>query len=320
VRAAIMVEPGHIEMGIVAPPAPGPMQVLVQVKGCGVCASNLPLWEGRAWFQYPLAPGQGGHEGWGRIVKIGSAVAEWRAGDRVAFLSNHAYAEYDVADADSLVPLPPELEGQPFPGEPLGCAINVFRRSDLQAGQRVAIIGIGFLGALLTRLASSAGARVIAISRRSFALETARRFGAADTVRLDEPRDVVQQVMHLTEGEGCARVIEAVGRQEALDLATALTATRARLVIAGYHQDGLRQVDMQTWNWRGLDVINAHERDPRVYQAGMRAAIDAVRNGQLDPRPLYTEFPLERLGDAFRAMQTRPEGFVKALVIPGLNT
>ena len=47
-------------------------------------------------------------------------------------------------------------------------------------------------------------------------------------------------------------------------------------MIAGYHQDGLRQVNMQLWNWRGIDVINAHERDPRVYISGMHAAANAI--------------------------------------------
>jgi len=58
------------------------------------------------------------------------------------------------------------LDGLPFPGEPLGCAMNIFRRSGIRRGDTVAIIGIGFLGALLVQLAAGAGARVIAISRR----------------------------------------------------------------------------------------------------------------------------------------------------------
>ena len=45
---------------------------------------------------------------------------------------------------------------------------------------------------------------------------------------------------------------------------------------------------MQLWNWRGLDVINAHERDPEVYVEGMREAVEAVAAGRLDPSPLYT--------------------------------
>jgi hypothetical protein len=57
----------------------------------------------------------------------------------------------------------------------------------------------------------------------------------------------------------------------AADLAGELCAERGRLVIAGYHQDGMRQVNVQLWNWRGIDVINAHERDPQAYVDGMRA-------------------------------------------------
>ena len=79
-------------------------------------------------------------------------------GDRVATLSGKSYAEYDVARADMAVRLPPELAGRPFPGEPIGCAMNIFRRSDVRAGDTVAIVGIGFLGAILTRLATDAGA------------------------------------------------------------------------------------------------------------------------------------------------------------------
>jgi hypothetical protein len=89
-----------------------------------------------------------------------------------------------------------------------------------------------------------------------------------------------------------------------------------RLVIAGYHQDGQRQINMQLWNWRGLDVFNAHERDPQVYVRGIREALDAVVSHHLDPTPLYTHrYPLARLRDAFRAQRDKPEGFVKALVI-----
>ena len=63
-------------------------------------------------------------------------------------------------------------------------------------------------------------------------------------------------------------MIEAVGKQWPLDLAAELTREGGRLVIAGYHQDGPRQVNMQLWNWRGFDVANAHERDPQVAVRG----------------------------------------------------
>jgi threonine dehydrogenase-like Zn-dependent dehydrogenase len=195
--------------------------------------------------------------------------------------------------------------------------MNIFRRADIRAGQTVAIVGIGFLGAILTRLATDAGARVIAISRRAFSLQVARQMGAAETIPMDDHYAIIGQVKALTGGQFCERVIEAVGKAWPLDLAAELTAERGKLVIAGYHQDGPRQVNVQLWNWRGIDVINAHERDPAVYAQGVREAVDAVVAGRLDPTPLYTHvYPLAQLGEALDATRDRPDGFLKALVIP----
>ena len=289
--------------------------MLVRLEGSGVCASNLTPWAGPDWMSFPTEPGALGHEGWGVIEAIGDGVEALAVGDRVAALSYKAYAEYDLAEAEAVVRLPAALAQQPFPGEPLGCAMNIFRRSEIAAGQTVAIVGIGFLGALLTRLASAAGARVIAISRRPYALDVARAMGAAETIPMHDHDAIIGQVKELTGGVWCDRVIEAVGKQWPLDLAGEVTRERGRLILAGYHQDGPRQVNMQLWNWRGLDVINAHERDPKVYLQGIRAAVDAVASGRLDPRPLYTHrFPLHRLDEALNATRDRPDGFLKAVV------
>src|SRR5215210_3021675 len=291
-RAAVVTGPGKVRVDDVARPEPGPGQVRLRLAGSGVCASNLTPWAGPEWMRFPTEPGALGHEGWGVIDALGAGVEGLQAGQPVAALSYHAYAEYDVADADAVVPLPDALAGQPFPGEPLGCAMNIFRRSEIAAGQTVAIVGIGFLGAILTRLASEAGARVIAISRRPYALEVARGMGAAETIPMQDHGAIIGQVKELTGGVWCDRVIEAVGKQWPLDLAAELTRERGRLIVAGYHQDGSRQVNMQLWNWRGLDVINAHERDPKIYIRGIRDAVDAVASGRLDAALLYTHtFP-----------------------------
>jgi threonine dehydrogenase-like Zn-dependent dehydrogenase len=314
-QAAVLAGPGQVRLQDVARPEPGPGQVRLRLEGCGVCASNLTPWEGPEWMQFPTPPGDLGHEGWGTVDALGEGVTGFRPGDRVAALSYKSYAQYDLVDQDKLVRLPESLAGQPFPGEPLGCAMNIFARSDIQAGQTVAIIGIGFLGAILCRLASEAGARVIAISRRASSLELARRMGATEVIPMEDHHAIIEQVKTLTDGQFCDRVIEAVGKQWPLDLAAELTRERGKLVVAGYHQDGPRQVNMWLWNWRGIDVINAHERDPQVYMAGIRAAIEAVASGRLDPRPLYTHrFPLEKLDQALNATRDRPDGFVKALV------
>ncbi|MEX2583479.1 MAG: zinc-binding dehydrogenase [Gemmatimonadota bacterium] len=316
-RAAVLEAPGDAQVCEVELPEPRAGQVRIRLEGTGVCASNLAPWAGQPWFEYPFEPGAPGHEGWGTVDAVGAGVRGLEQGQRVAALSSHAYAAFDLAEASQVVPLPPALDGRPFPGEPLGCAMNIFRRSRIASGQTVAIVGVGFLGALLTRLAANAGARVIGISRRPFALEVARRFGAHETIGMVDHHRVVEQVAELTDGAFCDRVIEAVGKQRPLDLAGEITRERGTLVIAGYHQDGSRQVNMQLWNWRGLDVVNAHERDPAIYVRGMREAVAAVTSGALEPDELYTHtFPLERLGEALDATRDRPDGFLKALVTP----
>ena len=315
-RAAVLIAAGKLKIEEVPLPEPGPGQVRVCLEGSGVCASNLTPWEGPEWMHFPTEPGALGHEGWGVVDRVGEGVSDFEPGKRVAGLSGHAYAQYDVANASDLVKLPEALGDLDLPLEPFGCAFNIFRRGDIQAGQTVAIVGIGFLGAILAKLASDAGARVIAISRRHESLDLARRMGAVETIPMDDHWQIISQMRELTGGRFCDRVIEAVGKQWPLDLAAELTREGGRLVIAGYHQDGPRQVNMQLWNWRGLDVINAHERDPAVAVQGMREAVEAIENGLIDPNMLITHrYPLERLGEALDAARDRPDGFVKAVVL-----
>ena len=314
-NAAVLRAPGTMTTEQVARPAPGPGEVRLRLEGCGVCASNVEPWEGQPWSTFPGEPGGMGHESWGMVDALGAGVTGVKVGDRVTALSGRSYAEYDVVAADRLVVLPPALAGQPFPGEPLGCAMNIFRRSDVEAGQWVAIVGIGFLGAVLTRLATQAGARVIAISRREESLDLARRFGANEGVPMHDHGAIIARVMALTNGRGCERVIEAVGKQWPLDLAGELVAEGGKLIVAGYHQDGPRQVSMQMWNWKGIDVVNAHERSPAVQMRGLREGVEAVASGRVDLAPLLTHrFPLDRLGDALAATRDKPGGFVKAIV------
>jgi threonine dehydrogenase-like Zn-dependent dehydrogenase len=165
----------------------------------------------------------------------------------------------------------------------------------------------------LTQLASATGTRVIALGRRGFALELSKQMGAANTATLDD--HAIEKIKSLTSGKFCDVVVECTGKQQPLDIAGEITRERGRLVIAGYHQDGSRRINMQLWNWRGLDVINAHERDARIYTDGIRQAVRAVEAELLNPAPLYTHFfALEQLGDALTTAVQRPDGFMKAVI------
>jgi threonine dehydrogenase-like Zn-dependent dehydrogenase len=316
-RAAVLIAPGWTQVTSIEVGAPAAGQVRVAVGGCGVCGSNVPVWQGRPWFEYPLAPGAPGHEAWGRVEAVGDDVDGLQSGDAVALLADDAFVESIVVPATAAVALPASLDGALFPGEALGCAFNVAARAQFAPGQSVAVVGVGFLGAVVAALAKAAGAQVVAVSRRSFALDMARTMGADEVVSFTDDGAAVDQVRNATGGDLCDVVVEAVGAQASLDLAGELTDTGGRLVIAGFHQGGRRTVDLQLWNWRGIDVINAHERDPAVALGGIRRAADAIAVGTLDPTPLYTDvFPLDGLGDAMTAVVDRPDGFMKALVCP----
>ena len=160
-RAAVVAAPRRLTAVAVPLPEPSDGEVLVRLEGCGVCASSLPLWEGRPWFEYPLAPGAPGHEGWGVDVESGAPVA---------LLSERSFTDYESVPRGLVVPLPTELAERPFPGEALGCAVNVFARSGVGPGATVAIVGGGFLGLLLVQLCLAAGAETLLFSRRESAL------------------------------------------------------------------------------------------------------------------------------------------------------
>jgi D-arabinose 1-dehydrogenase-like Zn-dependent alcohol dehydrogenase len=179
-RAAVIAGSQKTEIYEAVIPEPSAHEVRVKIEGCGVSSSNIPLWEGRNWFNYPRNAGAPGREAWGRIDAVGREVKDLSPGDRVTMLSYHAFAEYDLARADEVAPLPHSLMGKPFPGEALAGAMNVFRRAGVAPNENVAVIGVGFLGALLTQLAARAGARVIAVSRRPFAMDVARKMGRRD--------------------------------------------------------------------------------------------------------------------------------------------
>jgi threonine dehydrogenase-like Zn-dependent dehydrogenase len=307
VKAAVLVAPRRIEVREVAAPEPGPGQVLVRIEGCGVCGSNLEIWEGRPWFTYPLAPGAPGHEGWGIVEARGPGAEAVAIGARVGFLSARAFAECDVASVDEVVTLPGELAGMPFPGEPLACAVNVVEAAGIAARDRVAVVGCGFLGLNVVALAAARGAEVTALNRRPEGLAAAREAGAVRAVSLDQAGGLPAYF---------DVAVEAAGRQDTLEAAGRLPREEGTLVIAGFHQDGRRTVDLGSWNWRALHLVNGHRRDPRAYVAGMREAIRLVTQGVLDPTPLYTHrFRLAHAAAAFEALAERPRGFVKGLVL-----
>ncbi len=290
-------------------PSPDAGEVVVRIRSCGVCGSDLNAWRGVPGIQYPLPPGAPGHETVGEVVGLGPDVASPRVGEVVTGLMWNGFAELGVARADDLVVLPPALASSGLLGEPLACAMNVIRRSAIGPGDRIAIVGFGYLAALVVQLLPPEVGGWLALSRREDSRALALRLGA------EAAYDFSHVPAELWDSFGV--VIEAAGVQQTLDYATWLTAYGGRLVIAGYHADGPRTVNMQSWNWKGIDVINAHERQTWVYVGALREALALVLTRPLGFESLETHaWALEQAVEAFRFAEERPSGFVKGVLRP----
>jgi threonine dehydrogenase-like Zn-dependent dehydrogenase len=320
-RSATLMEPRRFRIDALETPVPGEGEVLLKVRGCGVCGSDMGPWKGIQGLEYPMKPGAPGHEVFGTVAALGLGVEGLEAGDPVTALTYRAYSEYDVARAADVVPLPPALADRVVLGEPVACAVNVSHRAGVKEGDVVVLLGTGFLGALLLQLLKNPGApspsrpsKIITISRRRLSEEMAERLGVDESLTYED--DVHNRIGAVTGGQMADVVIEATGKQRPLDLGGELTRVRGRLIVAGYHQDGPRTVNMQLWNWRGIDVVNAHERDPEIYRRGMEEGVRLLASGGLDLGPLLTHsFPLPDINAAFRTAEERPAGFLKSVVL-----
>lgn len=281
--------------------------MLVKISACGVCGSDVNAWVGVPGIEYPLAPGAPGHETTGTVAAVGPGVDSAWCGQRVTGLMWNGFAEYGIAETANLVVLPREVPE--ILGEPLACAANVVRRASIRPGDDVAIVGFGYLAALVVQCLPDSHAPWIAVARRESSRELAIRLGAAAAYDFAEIRPDAWDHFPV--------VIEATGAQQPLDFATWLTAYAGRLVIAGYHADGPRTVNMQSWNWKGLDVINAHEREPARYVEALQGVMPRVLCSEIRTQALHThDWSLADVAAAFAATEVHPPGFTKALVRP----
>ena len=205
-RAVVATAPGKLELVERPIPTPGPGQVRIEVEACGVCHSDSATVEGFAGVPYPRVPG---HEVVGRIDALGDGVQGWTVGQRVGvgFLAGEdgtcpscrrgdavtcqnpvitgmttdgGYAEIMLAEARGLVQVPEDMAAAE--AAPLLCAglttFNALRNSGAQAGDVVAIHGLGGLGHLGVQFARKMGFHTVAIARGANKAELALSLGA----------------------------------------------------------------------------------------------------------------------------------------------
>lgn len=295
---------------------PGEGEVLVRIGTCGVCASELHPWmDGVSNYPYRF-----GHEPVGVVEKVGPGVDGLSEGDRVTGLFQKAFSDLCIAREEEILRVPDGVEDESALGEPLACLVNAQRRTPIQLADRVALIGLGYMGLGLLQLMKLRGpSKIVAIDIREEARAKATELGADEVYH---PSDVPQEYF-LTEfqdwdsGRGLDVVVEASGSQPGLTLAGKLVRAHGVLSILGYHQGGDRQVDVQMWNWKAIDVVNAHVRRREDLMESMRIGLALEEKGLIDLGSLVTHrFGLDEVDQAYAALRDKPSGFIKAIVRP----
>ncbi len=310
-KVALVVAPGRWEIADEPLPRPGPNEVVVEVHACGVCTYDLHVF--RSSDAYPLRLG---HEPSGLVAEVGAQVTGIVVGDRVTGRLHPSFAEHVLARPEDLVILPDSVPFHSGLGEPLAVLVEAERRSKVELGDKVAVVGLGFMGLAFTRLLRLRGASlIVGIDPRADAREAGLTSGADQVFTPDALPDEYR----LTRFEdwqtqrGFDLVVEASGSQAGLTLAGELVRAHGTLSILGSHDSRVVQVGM--WNWKAIDVVNAHIRDHARLMSSMQVGVGLIATGRLSLQPLITHrYRLGQISAAFSDLAEKPPGFVKAVI------
>ena len=264
-KALLLTAPSRLELVDAPDPRPAEGEVLVRVRACGICGSDIHGWDGSTGRRRP--PLIMGHEASGEIAAVGPKVTAWKAGDRVTFDStiycgecapcragrvnlcenrrvlgvapveysqDGAFAEFAAMPARILYRLP---DGLSFPHaamvEPVSIAIHAVQRVKVAPTDTAVVVGSGMIGLFVVQALRWAGAkRIIAIDLEAKRLDLARELGATDTIQSDQA-DVAAEVARLTGGNGADLAFEVVGISPTLQLALACLRKGGSAVLVG---------------------------------------------------------------------------------------
>ena len=322
-KAAVLEEKRRFAIKEVPEPVLDSDEVLIKVQYCGICGSDLHIFNEGAG----VGPG---HEFSGDIVEMGSDVKGWSLGDRVAVepmiscgecfwcrqgdlgLCEQYYVElikykgafstHAKAKAYNLHRLPAELSYEYGAiVEPTTCAVHAVTLSGMKEGDSVAVLGLGPIGQLVARVARAWGAKAVygtEVSRPRIDMAG----GALDEVIDATSTNPVDRILELTGGVGPDIVFECTG-SVATSLQSVLLARKAgTIVVAAICFDPVL-VPFSSIVLKGLTVKGSHCFSPGEYAT----ALNLIRDGKVDVDPLLQcKMPLDDINKAFE-MATRGE-------------
>jgi L-iditol 2-dehydrogenase len=326
-RAGMLYGPRDLRIEETDAPEMSERQVLIRVRNCGVCPSDVRAYTGeRAGGRYPRTLG---HEWCGDVVAVGAAVDEFRPGDRVVpdwrvvcgqchycrrgifnYCRNLAhgvmrggFCELGVAPPCNLRRIP---DGVSYRAacftEPLACCLNGIARNRIRPGMDVAIVGAGQIGLMHLQLAKLHGGCVIVCDTIEARLEKARELGA-DVVICPGREDASARVGELTEGRGVDAVVVAVGAPPAIELGLQLAGINATVnLFAGTYPPATIPLDPNLIHYKQLELVGSHDFTPHDFTT----ALGLLARGAVRVEPLISHvLPLERLQEAFEMVTER---------------
>lgn len=338
-KAAIYLGLSAIGIQEVDVPMPPPGYVLIEMKACGICGSDLHQYLGR-WRQPPVA---GGHEVSGVVAALGENVSRVKVGERVAVEgtyncaecrycrvglynlcenwagtsagSHSGFAEYVVAHERSCFVLPQTLSfEQGALVEPLAVGYRVLHRSGASSQDDLLIIGAGTIGLACLLAARACGVRSVTVAARyDHQALLARELGADHVLRVPR-QDVPAEVRRLTGGLGADVVIEATASADGFDQAMNAARGRGRVVLTGSYTSPL-EVDLQPLVLKELTITSSMCYGYSGMRKDYEWSIELIASGKVPVEKLVTQrFALAAIQQAFAAAADKSSGAVKVLV------
>ena len=324
-KAAVYKGRRRLSVEDVSTPSPGPDQVLVRVKYCAICGTDV-----HGFIYDAVPPGTVlGHEYCGTIAEVGSGVRGWTVGDRVvggggsappgvgnvvrtdprynfrtmgfAGKPLRAYAEYVVMEGWEPVAIPDGVSDEAAAlCEPCAVAVHAVRISDLRLGDTVAVLGGGPIGLFCLQTARAAGAGKVFVSEPAPARQEAARLLGADAVIDPLQDDVVERVVSLTGGIGPDVVFDCAGAASTLDQAMNMVRRGGQVVLVAlaWEKTAVLPVD---WIAREIKLQASFSSLPEDW----RIALDLMRSGKVSVAPMLSEdsfIPLEDIQQAFESL------------------
>ena len=329
--------PGELSLADLPDPRPGPGEVLLRVRDCGICGSDLHA----AKLGMTLMPDSVlGHEFSGTIAELGEGVEGWRVGDRVVPLPYHAcgtcdrcrggegmfcpamramgfgdlqgaYAEYALSVPSSLLRLPESVSFRLGAlVEPLAVGLHAVRNGNVPKGGAAIVMGAGPIGLVTALWLKRLGAGCVVVSEPSEGRRAMAERMGADAV-VDPGREDPAGAVRAIAGREPDVIFECVGVPGTINDAIQLCPIQGRVVVAGAcgEQDTffpllgiIKEVEMK--------FVLAYRKDE------FQAVIDALADGSLQAGPMITDvIDLAGVPDAFRAL-SEPTGQTKVVIEP----